>query len=118
MSSASETPIERTARLSREAASRIGGFVTKTPLLRSAHFSDALSADIWFKLENRQQTGSFKLRGAANRLMTLADEQRDRGCVAASSGNHGAAVACAMQALADFISASQGGPRVQPPAKD
>jgi len=42
-------------------------------------------------------TGSFKLRGAMNRLMTLSDAQRARGCVAASSGNHGAAVACAMQ---------------------
>ncbi len=97
--SRSESAIERTARLSREAARRISGFVTKTPLLRSAAFSDRLSADIWFKLENRQQTGSFKLRGAANRLMTLTDEERTRGCVAASSGNHGAAVACAMQSL-------------------
>lgn len=58
-----------------------------------------LEAEVWFKLENRQTTGSFKLRGATNRLLTLDDEQRALGCVAASSGNHGAAVACAMQAL-------------------
>ena len=99
MSSASETPIERTARLSREACERIRRFVTRTPLVHSAAFSDRLSAQVYFKLENRQRTGSFKLRGAANRLMTMSDAQRARGCVAASSGNHGAAVACALQAL-------------------
>jgi threonine dehydratase len=78
---------------------RIADFVTRTPLIRSADFSRALSADVYFKLENRQRTGSFKIRGATNRLLTLSDEQRSRGCVAASSGNHGAAVACAMQQL-------------------
>ena len=54
---------------------------------------------IFFKLENFQTTGSFKLRGASNRLLTLSEGQRAKGCVAASSGNHGAAVACAMQKL-------------------
>lgn len=66
---------------------------------RSPTFSAALDADVWFKLEDQQTTGSFKLRGATNRLLTLNEEQRALGCVAASSGNHGAAVACAMQAL-------------------
>src|SRR5690606_21427757 len=51
------------------------------------------------KLENLQHTGSFKLRGAFNRLLTLDDAERRAGCVAASSGNHGAAVAYAMQRL-------------------
>jgi threonine dehydratase len=78
---------------------RIANFVTRTPLIRSASFSHDLSANVYFKLENRQRTGSFKIRGATNRLLTLSDEQRSRGCVAASSGNHGAAVACAMQQL-------------------
>jgi len=68
-------------------------------MVRSPSFSDELGADVWLKLENRQTTGSFKLRGASNRLLTLSDEQRERGCVAASSGNHGAAVACASQKL-------------------
>lgn len=54
---------------------------------------------MFFKLENLQTTGSFKLRGATNRLLTLTPAQRARGCVAASSGNHGAAVAAAMQEL-------------------
>ena len=78
---------------------RIADFVTRTPLSRSAGFSRDLSAEVYFKLENRQRTGSFKIRGATNRLLTLSEEQRSRGCVAASSGNHGAAVACAMQQL-------------------
>ena len=67
--------------------------------MRSDAFSKITAADVWFKLENRQPTGSFKIRGATNRLLTLSDEQRAQGCVAASSGNHGAAVARAMQAL-------------------
>ncbi len=87
------------ATLVRDAAGRIADFVTRTPLRRSAAFSERLGADIWFKLENRQQTGSFKLRGASNRLLTLSTGQRARGCVAASSGNHGAAVACALERL-------------------
>ena len=91
--------IASTAENARTAATRIAGLITLTPLVRSASFSDELGADIWFKLENRQTTGSFKLRGASNRLLTLSDAQRDHGCVAASSGNHGAAVACASQQL-------------------
>ena len=87
------------AELAAEAAERIRDLVGETPLQRSSTFSDLVDADVWFKLENRQRTGSFKLRGAANRLMTLTPEQRAAGCVAASSGNHGAAVACATQML-------------------
>lgn len=81
------------------AAKRIAGRIVRTDLRRSTRFSDELGAKIYFKLENQQTTGSFKLRGATNKLMTLSDQDRARGCVAASSGNHGAAVACAMQEL-------------------
>jgi threonine dehydratase len=91
--------IEITAQQAREAALRIHGLVHETPLVHSSAFSDITGASVHFKLENRQTTGSFKLRGATNRLMTLVDEQRAKGCVAASSGNHGAAVACAMRKL-------------------
>ena len=90
---------QRTARDAREAAKRIRDFVVETPLSYSSAFSDMTGANVYFKLENRQTTGSFKLRGATNRLMTLTDAARSKGCVAASSGNHGAAVACAMQQL-------------------
>lgn len=91
--------IAKTALRARQAAHRIRGLVCETPLLYSSAFSDELDASVHFKLENRQTTGSFKLRGATNRLMTLTDDERSKGCVAASSGNHGAAVACAMQKL-------------------
>jgi len=91
--------IAATASAARRAAARIATRIMRTPLRHSPTFSERLGAQVWFKLENRQATGSFKLRGATNRLLTLSGEQRARGCVAASSGNHGAAVACAMQQL-------------------
>jgi len=83
----------------RAAAERIEPLIRETPLDRSQRFSAAVGADVYFKAEHLQYTGSFKLRGAANRLLTLTAEQRQAGCVAASSGNHGAAVAYAMQKL-------------------
>jgi threonine dehydratase len=83
----------------REAAARIEGLIRRTPLDHSTRFSAATGADVWFKLENLQYTGSFKLRGATNLLMSLSGEERARGCVAASSGNHGAGVAYAAQRL-------------------
>ncbi len=91
--------IDETAVRASQAAERMADHVRRTPLRRSASFSEDLGADVYFKLENDQTTGSFKFRGATNRLLTLSDEQRALGCVAASSGNHGAAVACAMQKL-------------------
>ncbi|HSR14514.1 MAG TPA: pyridoxal-phosphate dependent enzyme, partial [Gemmatimonadales bacterium] len=72
-----------------EARERISGLVRHTPLLRTA----TLAAPVSLKLESLQETGSFKLRGAANRLLTLEGEQRSAGVVAVSSGNHGRAVA-------------------------
>jgi len=91
--------IQRTASAAGDAATRIASQVERTELVRSDHFSKLLSAEVYFKLENLQTTGSFKLRGATNRLMTLSDSERAAGCVTASSGNHGAAVARAMQQL-------------------
>jgi threonine dehydratase len=87
------------ATAARQASTRIAGLVRATPLDYSCRFSMGTGADVYMKLENIQYTGSFKLRGAANRLMTLASEQKRAGCVAASSGNHGAAIAYAMQKL-------------------
>ncbi len=81
------------------AANRMAAYIRETPLEYSPFFSDLTGARVWFKLENLQHTSSFKLRGAFNKLLTMSDEQRARGCVTASSGNHGAAVACAMQRL-------------------
>lgn len=84
---------------SSQAADRIAAIICETPLHRSTAFSDAVGAEVYFKLENQQHTGSFKLRGASNCLMSLSAAQRAAGCVAASSGNHGAAVAYAMREL-------------------
>jgi threonine dehydratase len=82
-----------------QAAPRIARIIRETPLRRSAAFSEATGANVYFKLENDQHTGSFKLRGATNCLMTLTGDARAAGCVTASSGNHGAAVAYAMREL-------------------
>ena len=89
--------IQQTATAATAAAERVAGHIERTGLIHSRAFGDDMAANVFFKLENRQTTGSFKLRGATNRLMTLTEDERARGCVAASSGNHGAAVACAMQ---------------------
>lgn len=83
-----------------EAASRrIEGRVRTTPVERSRHLADGSGASVWLKLENLQLTGSFKLRGATNKILCLTEQERERGVVAASSGNHGAAVACAAAAV-------------------
>jgi threonine dehydratase len=81
------------------AANRIAPLIRETPLDRSPFFSDLTGANVFLKLENLQFTGSFKLRGAFNKLLSLTPQQRAAGCVAASSGNHGAAVAFAMSKL-------------------
>jgi threonine dehydratase len=73
-----------------DAKERIGEFVTRTPLIHSSLFGDV---SLFLKLENLQRTGSFKLRGATNKILSLSDEQRERGVVTVSSGNHGRAVA-------------------------
>lgn len=91
--------IETVAKAAGDAAKRISGLIRQTPFDHSSGFSSQLSANVFLKLENLQHTGSFKLRGAANRLLTLTEEQQAAGCVTASSGNHGAAVAFAMQKL-------------------
>ncbi len=78
------------------AAERLSGRAVETPVMQTA--IPGLNAAT-FKLENRQHTGSFKFRGALNRLLVMPEDERERGCVAASSGNHGAALARAMQML-------------------
>jgi threonine dehydratase len=82
-----------------EAEARIHAHVRETPLVHSPAVSEAAGADVWLKCENLQVTGSFKVRGATNRLLTLPDATRRRGVVAASSGNHGIAVSHAGNAL-------------------
>jgi len=76
-----------------EAVERINPFVIKTPLEYSPLLSEVGSCNAFLKLENMQRTGSFKLRGAANKIVSLNKEMIDKGIVTASSGNHGEAVA-------------------------
>src|SRR5438309_1818338 len=75
------------------ARERIRGHVEVTPCPRSRNFSLLCGAEIYFKLENLQRTGSFKERGAANKFALLTPEERARGVVAASAGNHAQGVA-------------------------
>lgn len=82
-----------------EARRRLHGQVLHTPLVPSPFLSAELSADIRWKLENVQHTGSFKLRGASNALLAMPAEQRAQGVVTASSGNHGLGLACAAHKL-------------------
>jgi threonine dehydratase len=82
-----------------QAAGRIGPYVRETPLIRSLLLGDGQGGDVFLKLENLQHTGSFKVRGALNKLLTLTSDQRAQGIVTASSGNHGAAVAYGLRLL-------------------
>lgn len=76
-----------------EARRRIRDQVKVTPCKPSESLSEITGADVWLKLENLQHTGSFKARGALNRLLRLTEEEKRRGVVAASAGNHAQGVA-------------------------
>ena len=77
----------------KRARERISPWVEKTPLVKSAALSRLSGASVYLKLETVHATGAFKLRGAANCILSLTEEQRDRGVVTVSTGNHGRAVA-------------------------
>lgn len=81
------------------AAGRLAGVAVRTPLLRSDALDAATGARLWLKPENLQRTGSFKFRGAYNRLAALTDLERRAGVVAYSSGNHAQGVAFAAKLL-------------------
>jgi threonine dehydratase len=81
------------------AAERLAGVAHRTPLLSSATLDKHCGAPVLLKAEPFQRTGSFKFRGAYNRLSVLGQAQRQAGVVAFSSGNHGAAVALAARLL-------------------
>ncbi|MEL6529854.1 MAG: threonine ammonia-lyase [Pseudomonadota bacterium] len=72
----------------RAAAARIEGAVVKTPMMHSITLSEITGAEIWLKFENLQFTAAYKERGALNALLHLTDEQKQRGVIAASAGNH------------------------------
>jgi threonine dehydratase len=77
----------------RRAHHRIQTSILVSPCSRSETFSEMTGNDVFLKLENLQRTGSYKERGALNRILTLTPEERRRGLIAASAGNHAQAVA-------------------------
>ncbi len=77
----------------------VRGIAIKTPMLHSQWLSDLTGQDIWFKCENLQRTGAYKLRGAYNMISQLSDSDKKRGVVAASAGNHAQGVALAAKQL-------------------
>jgi len=81
------------------ARERLADRARVTPVYGSATLSRLSGREVWLKAENLQRTGSFKIRGAVNKLTTLGDEERAAGVIAASAGNHGQAVAWAARAL-------------------
>ncbi|NIR29029.1 MAG: hydroxyectoine utilization dehydratase EutB [Gammaproteobacteria bacterium] len=82
-----------------EARRTIAPFVRRTPLVPSAALSQHTGASVHLKLETTHDTGAFKIRGATNRLAQLRPEERERGVVAVSTGNHGRAVAYAARRM-------------------
>jgi threonine dehydratase len=82
-----------------QAAAALEGVIVHTPLDESLHLTEVLGVPVHLKLENLQRTGSFKIRGASYRLSRLTSEERERGVVAASAGNHAQGVALAAQQL-------------------
>lgn len=79
-----------------KAHKRIMPFIHRTPVFTNKSLNQESGADLYFKCENFQKAGSFKIRGATNAVMLLSDEDLSKGIVTASSGNHGAALAMAV----------------------
>lgn len=78
-----------------EASTKVKEATEKTKLIYSPHFSDATGNKVYFKPENMQRTGAYKVRGAYYKISTLTDEERSRGLITASAGNHAQGVAFA-----------------------
>src|SRR6185369_10702519 len=83
----------------RQAQQRIQPYIKRTPLEHSQALSDYLGTNVFVKYELFQKTGSFKVRGAFNKLLSLSDEEKKRGVIAISGGNHAQAVAYASRVL-------------------
>lgn len=81
--------------LIRQAAARIAGRVHRTPVITSRSLNRIAGCEVFFKCENLQRAGAFKIRGATNKILSLTDEEKQRGVIAVSSGNHAQAVALA-----------------------
>ena len=87
-------PTNVTLAMVREAAARIRPVAQRTPVLTSKTFDREAGVSAFFKCENFQKGGAFKIRGAANLIFSLSDTERAKGLIAYSSGNHAQATAC------------------------
>jgi threonine dehydratase len=76
-----------------EARKRISQIINRTPLIQSTILSEKIGRNVYLKLENVHEVGAFKVRGAANKILSLSEEERKRGVATYSTGNHGMAVA-------------------------
>jgi len=81
--------------LIQQARARIAGRVHHTPVVTSRSFNQVAGREVFFKCENLQRAGAFKIRGATNKILSLTDDEKSRGVIAVSSGNHAQAVALA-----------------------
>src|SRR5687768_14274083 len=98
------------------AEQRLAPHLRPSPLVPSAYLSQLIGADVWLKLECNQPTGSFKVRGALNKLSQLSAAEKAKGLVVASAGNHALGVAFAVQALGN-VTADMYVPQTAPAAK-
>jgi len=96
MTASSDLPLD-VPQLVREAHERTRDYLSPTPLEYSRYLSAQIEGDVWLKLDSMQKTSSFKFRGAINKILTLTEEELDKGVVSASTGNYALAVAEAMR---------------------
>lgn len=94
---------------------RIKGLIRRTPLEYSPFFSEACGGEVYLKFENFQLTGAYKIRGALNKMLQLDDEERERGVITASSGNHAQGIGYAAKMLG--VEASIVVPSITPKTK-
>jgi len=78
---------------------RIRPYILKTPLFHSQYLSVETHSNVYLKLESEQYTGSFKIRGATNKVLSFTEEEKRQGIITASTGNHGQALAMALQVM-------------------
>ena len=102
-------------KLIKEARKTIDGIVKKTPLIESPSLGKQVGGIIYFKYENLQKTGSFKIRGAINKIASLTEDEREKGVIASSAGNHAQGVA--LGATAQGIKSTIVMPETTPIAK-
>jgi threonine dehydratase len=96
MTACDERPLD-VPQLVREAYERTRDYLSPTPLEYSRYLSAEIEGDVWLKLDSMQKTSSFKFRGAINKILTLTEEELEKGVVSASTGNYALAVAEAMR---------------------